>query len=142
MKLKTLGLILSVVAIIGIFESIGIMFFIQPFCESFMATYHQMLFFLIPIHIVILVAGSYLYFKQVAKRPARMRIFKQILTEDEKKIIDLVKKNENVTQAQLRRELPMSKAKLSMILEKMQQRNMVKKIKTGKTNTVVLAKRI
>lgn len=141
MKNKKLGLILSIVAVIGILASLSIMFIIQPCCTAFMETYHKMLILLVPIFILVLVAGLYLYFKQETKKVNKIRIFKEILTEDEKKIINTIKEKENITQAELRRELMMSKAKLSMVLEKMQQRNLVKKIKHGKTNLVVLVKR-
>lgn len=142
MKNKKLGLILSIIAIAGILASLSILFIIQPCCTLFMETYHQMLIILIPIFILVLTVGFYLYFQKETKKFSKIRIFKEILTDDEKKIIDILKKKQDITQADLRRELMMSKAKLSMLLEKMQQRNLVKKIKKGKTNLVLLVKRI
>ena len=135
---KLIGAIVSVIGILGTIASIAIVFIIEPCCILFMNAYHQILVILVPIFIAILTIGLYLYFKkEKIRKISKATKIEKILTPDERKVINFLKGKKEVTQADLRRESGMSKAKLSMLLEKMQQRKIVKKVKIGKTNIVI-----
>lgn len=142
MKNKTIGALLSIVGIVGTIITVLLVNLIEPCCNLFMIAYHQISAILVPIFIVIIIAGLYLYFKPEKKiKVVRTRLSK-ILTEDEKFIINSLKKGDNITQAELCRKCGFSKAKLSMLLEKMQKRGLLRKVKRGRTNIVVLKKKI
>jgi len=142
MKTKTVGILLSLFGIIGIMTTILLVNTIDPCCDLFLQAYHQILTILVPIFLVVLIFGLYLFFKQEKKiKIVRTRITK-ILTPDEKSVINALKNKDSITQADLCRKLDFSKAKLSMLLEKMQKRGLVKKIKRGRTNLVVLKKKL
>jgi uncharacterized membrane protein len=138
MKNKTIGLALSALGLGGTLIAVFIINFVKPCCTVFMDFYHQMLEIMVPIFMVVLILGVYLYFKEKAQPKQQRTKVGNILLEDEKKVLKAIKGE--TTQAKLRNDLGMSKAKLSMLLEKMQKRGMVKKVRRGRTNIVVKRK--
>jgi len=138
-KIKTIGIVLSIIGAVGAIFTILLIKLFPPCCSLGMALYHDTLILLTPVFMAILVVGMILYFKPEKKVKIVKTRLTKILTVDEKKVIAALRKGEK-TQAQLTRELGFSKAKLSMLLEKMQKRGLLKKVKRGRTNIVVLKK--
>jgi len=141
---KKLGIGLTVSGIVAILILVSLVYIMPPGSESVMMYYHQISLLFTPIFIIMIAFGFYLFLKteKSTKKKIRRTYAQEILTDDEKAIVAELKKKDNITQAQLREKLGFSKAKLSMMLEKMQSRGLVEKIKTGKTNFVVLKKKI
>ncbi len=137
--MKTIGLLLSIIGAAGIFVVTSFISIFPACCEVGMEFYYDVLNILTPVFILILIIGIYLFFKPEKKIKVIKTRLTKILTQDEKKVISSLKKGER-TQAELRKELEFSKAKLSMLLEKMKKRGLLRKIKRGRTNIVVLKK--
>ncbi len=64
------------------------------------------------------------------------------LDEDEKNIIKSVKEQDGITQATLRIRTGISKAKLSILLNRLEKKDLIKKVPKGKTNQVFLKRKI
>ena len=64
------------------------------------------------------------------------------LNEDEKNVIKSVREQDGITQATLRIRTGFSKAKLSALLNDLENRGLIKKIAKGKTNQVFLKRKI
>jgi uncharacterized membrane protein len=141
---KKLGLGLTVAGIAALLVLVSLVYIMPPGTESVMMYYHRISLLFTPIFIIMIAFGFYLFLKtEKSARKKTCRTYAQeILTDDERAVVAELKKKDNITQAQLREKLDFSKAKLSMMLEKMQTRGLVKKIKTGKTNFVILKKKI
>ena len=60
------------------------------------------------------------------------------LDKDEQKVIKAVKQQDGITQQTLRLRTDMHKSKLSIILSKLEDKNLIKKVPKGKTNKVFL----
>lgn len=62
-----------------------------------------------------------------------------ILTDELKKIVDFIKKEGNrTTQKEIRKVLPQSEAKISLIIAELEEKGIVKKIKKGRGNIIIL----
>ena len=85
---------------------------------------------------VALVISFYL-FKHDAK-DEEYTIIRKALSEDEKKILDEIKKAGEITQDSLRFRLNWSKAKVSTILTNLDKRNLIQRERIGKTYKVYL----
>lgn len=68
----------------------------------------------------------------------RFRIILKALDEYEKKVVEIVKEQDGITQNTLKLRANMSKAKLSYILQELERRDLIKRIKKGKTLEVHL----
>jgi len=137
---RAVGALLSIIGGVGAIASIAIMFPLQGSCPLVMEFYHQVLLFLMPVFIILLALGIYLYFKKDEVRI--MKIVKttkieKILTNDERRIIEFLKGKKSVTQADIRKDLDMPRATLSILLSRMEKRKLIKKERIGKTNYVV-----
>lgn len=60
------------------------------------------------------------------------------LDDYEKKILKAIKEQDGITQSTLRLRTDMSKAKLSYVLQELEKRNLIKRIKKGKTLQIFL----
>ena len=60
------------------------------------------------------------------------------LDSHEKKVMKAIKEHDGITQSTLRLRLDLSKAKLSYVLQELEKRNLIKRIKKGKTLQVFL----
>ena len=93
--------------------------------------------------IVALIIGiiiSFYLFKDKNKEKDDFNIIRKALSEDEKKILDEIKKAKKITQDSLRFRLGRSKAKISTILTNLDKRNLIQRERTGKTYNVYLQK--
>jgi len=68
----------------------------------------------------------------------KFNIFLMALDSYEKKVLKAVKEQDGITQSTLRLRTDMSKAKLSYVLQELEKRGIVKRIKKGKTLAVYL----
>lgn len=57
----------------------------------------------------------------------------------EKQVLGILKKEKRVTQKEIRKRLPMSEAKISLVLSELEERGVLKKIKKGRGNIIVLS---
>ena len=81
-----------------------------------------------------------LYLFKVQSKDKEYSILRKALSEDEKKILDEIKKAEEITQDSLRFRLDWSKAKVSTILTNLDKRNLIQRERVGKTYKVYLQK--
>jgi uncharacterized membrane protein len=70
----------------------------------------------------------------------RRTMLLELLTSDERKVMEGVLAQPGITQATLRLRTGMSKPKLSMLLKALEERNVIVKEENGRTNTVHLKK--
>lgn len=139
MNNKNLAVLISLIGAIGALTSFGLMYLIPASCPLVMEWYHKALIFLIPIFLIIFSIGVYIYFKPEmikVKRIVKTGKIEKILTPEEKRIIEYLKGKENLTQADIRKELNIPRATLSVLLSRMEKRNLIKREKIGKKNYV------
>lgn len=91
------------------------------------------------IAIVVAAIASFYLFKQDTKNE-EYRIIRKALSEDEKAILDEIKKAGEITQDSLRFRLNWSKAKVSTILTNLDKMNLIQRERVGKTYKVYLQK--
>jgi uncharacterized membrane protein len=116
------------------------MFPLQGSCPLVMEFYHQVLLFLMPVFIVLLALGIYLYFKKEEIKIMRVVTaakIEKILTPEERRIIEFLKGKKGVTQADIRKGLDIPRATLSVLLFRMEKRKLLKRERIGKTNYVM-----
>ena len=92
------------------------------------------------IALIIGIVISLYLFKDKDKGKDEFSIIRKALSEDEKKILNEVKKARKITQDSLRFRLNWSKAKVSTILTNLDKRNLIQRERTGKTYNVYLQK--
>ena len=68
----------------------------------------------------------------------KFNIILMALDPYEKKVMKAVKEHDGITQSTLRLHLDLSKAKLSYVLQELEKRNLIKRIKKGKTLQIFL----
>jgi uncharacterized membrane protein len=76
-----------------------------------------------------------------AERVDEMEILKRALSQDERAVLDEVRRAGEITQDSLRFRLGWSKAKLSRILTNLDKMNLIQRERVGKTYNVFLAQR-
>ena len=81
---------------------------------------------------------SFYMFKDKGKERDEISIIRKVLSEDEKKILDEIKKAGKITQDSLRFRLGWSKAKVSTILTNLDKKGIVQRQRTGKTYNIHL----
>ena len=91
------------------------------------------------VAIIVAVVASFYLFKHDAKEQ-EYNIIRRALSEDEKVILDEVKKAGEITQDSLRFRLDWSKTKVSTILTNLDKINLIQRERTGKTYKVYLQK--
>jgi uncharacterized membrane protein len=73
------------------------------------------------------------------KKPDELEIIKRALSDDEKAVLDEIRKAGEITQDSLRFRLEWSKAKLSRILTNLDKMNLIQRERMGKTYKVFIA---
>ncbi len=95
------------------------------------------------IALIIGVIISFYLFKPENKsrdKENEFNIIKKVLSEDERRILDEIKKARGITQDSLRFRLGWSKAKISTMLINLDKKGLVQRERTGKTYKVYLQK--
>lgn len=92
------------------------------------------------IALVIGIIISFYIFKDKSKERDEVSILRRALSDDEKRILDEIKKAGKITQDSLRFRLGWSKAKVSTILTNLDKKGIVQRQRTGKTYRVYLQK--
>lgn len=87
--------------------------------------------------IIGIIASFYLF---EGRKDREYNILRKALSEDEKKVLDEIKKAGEITQDSLRFRLNWSKAKISTILTNLDKRGLVQRERIGKTYKVYLQK--
>lgn len=88
--------------------------------------------------VVALIVSFYLFKRDVKEQ--EYKIIRRALSEDEKAILDEIKKAGEITQDSLRFRLNWSKAKISTILTNLDKMNLIQKERIGKTYKVYFQK--
>lgn len=79
--------------------------------------------------------------KQIAKQPKKV-IAKEAEDADLQKVIDVIKKEGGrTTQKELRKQIPLSEAKISLMISELEHKKIVQKVKKGRGNILILKKR-
>lgn len=110
-------------------EMIGV-----TFTNNFLANSVSLIFGVV----IGLLVSIYLFKKQ--KEEKDYNILKRALSDDEKKVLDEIKKAKEITQDSLRFRLNWSKAKISTILTNLDRKGIIQRERTGKTYKVYLDK--
>ena len=88
--------------------------------------------------IVALIVSFYLFRQD--RKEQEYKVIRKALSDDEKKILDEIKKAREITQDSLRFRLDWSKAKISTILTNLDKRGLIQRERVGKTYKVYLQK--
>lgn len=104
--------------------------------ESDLTIVDEKNYFIIPILIIILLAGISYYFYR--KNKLSKNINEDELTE---KVISIIKNSGNrTTQKEIRKALPYSEAKISLVIAELESKGKIEKIKKGRGNIIILKK--
>jgi len=63
----------------------------------------------------------------LAKKPAK-------LSKEERQVLEIIQREHRLTQKELRKKLPWSEAKVSLIVADLEERGLIKKLKKGRGN--------
>lgn len=80
--------------------------------------------------------------KKIQDKEAIYKILAKALSDDEKKVLEEIKKSKEITQDSLRFRLEWSKPKLSAILTSLDRRGIIQRERTGKTYKVTFDKKL
>lgn len=98
------------------------------------------LFSLIIALIIGVIISFYLFKQNKTREEDKFNIIRKVLSDDEKKVLDEVKKAGEITQDSLRFRLNWSKAKISTILTNLDKKGLVQRERSGKTYRIYLQK--
>ena len=90
------------------------------------------------IALIIGIIISFYIFKDKSKERDEFSIIRKALSDDEKRILDEIKKAGKITQDSLRFRLDWSKAKVSTILTNLDKKGIIQRQRTGKTYNIHL----
>jgi uncharacterized membrane protein len=75
-----------------------------------------------------------------ARESSKKNVVEEQLDEFEHKLLSIIKKNKRITQKDLRREIPLSEAKISLIISDLESKGKIRKIKKGRGNIIIFMK--
>ena len=86
---------------------------------------------------LILIISIIFFYKRKKKEiiPAEKQ---EDIKELPKKILEFIKKEERITQKELRKKFPYSEAKISLVITELEHENKIKKIKKGRGNIIII----
>ncbi len=95
--------------------------------------------------ILLLIALTYSHFKKIKKQSkispptTSVKKYNEALPEDLKELLEIIKNNGGrITQKELRSLIPLSEAKVSLMVADLENRKLLRKIKRGRGNIIVL----
>lgn len=77
--------------------------------------------------------GSYLFFRK--KKVVRAQPADDDYTS---KVLSIIKENKRITQKEIRKSIPLSEAKISLIITELEHKGIVEKVKKGRGNVIIL----
>ncbi len=91
------------------------------------------------VWIVVFIILAFVVYKISRKQKVAEKIVKEVVVADELKgILDfIVKQGNRTTQKEIRREFPFSEAKISLMIDELESKGLVKRIKKGRGNIVL-----
>ena len=99
------------------------------------------------IAFIVLIAASWKILKRRSKEKGKQHLpgitKKDYMAEDDyaSKLLELIKKDDGrTTQKELRKQLPLSEAKISLLISELEAKGVVQKIKKGRGNIIILKK--
>ncbi len=88
--------------------------------------------------ILLIVCGILIYYKKIYKK-SKTKYEENIEESDLKnKILEVLKKEQRISQKELRKLFPYSEAKISLVLTELEAKGKIEKIKKGRTNVIIL----
>lgn len=101
--------------------------------------------------IILIISAFYIFRKNIRgtikSRHATKKIIiettkKNELSKELKQIISILKKNDGrMTQKEIRHQFPLSEAKVSLMITELEELELIKRIKTGRTNVIIFCKK-
>jgi len=92
---------------------------------------------LVVLFVVVLLILYFIIKKKVKKKEAKEEVSKK--EEDYyDKVLSLIKENKRVTQKEIRKQIPLSEAKISLIITELEHKGLIEKIKKGRGNILIL----
>jgi uncharacterized membrane protein len=150
-SIKIMLIILVIVAVYFVVLSVLNVLFVretrsmQTMMHEMMSLHGSIIIFNLVAVSLALIAGVlvslWLVTQPVAERANEMEILKRALSQDERAVLDEVRRAGEITQDSLRFRLGWSKAKLSRILTNLDKMNLIQRERVGKTYNVFLARR-
>jgi len=92
----------------------------------------NLVFFAIVLAVVILLVASKIRTRKEEPAPIEERPGR--LSKEAKQVLEIIQKEQRTTQKELRKKLPWSEAKVSLIVADLEERGLIKKIKKGRGN--------
>lgn len=102
---------------------------------------NQTMFAIIGLAVFLITAGVVFYFLKKKKPMVKVGIEDIIEYDEAKKYLEFIKKQGGrVTQKDIRKNFPMSEAKISLVITELEHKGKVEKIKKGRSNIIILKK--
>lgn len=83
-----------------------------------------------------------IYFKKTSKKAIQQSVPSFVLSKEEKEVLDILKQNPGINQKQIGKELDLSKSKISSIVNDLEQKQLLKREKFGRSFKVYINKNI
>lgn len=112
-------------------------------CPMNQPLYEKIAYYLLSSFIIVLgLLGGYLLFtkeeKLVLGEESKFDIILSVLNRDEKEVLKAVQKQEGIKQSTLKYRVEFSKSKLSNLLQDLEERGLIHREESGKTNEIFL----
>lgn len=102
---------------------------------------NKTMFAIIGLAIFLIIAGIVLYFLKKKKSKIKVGIEDVVEDDETEKYLEFIKKHGGrTTQKDIRKNFPMSEAKISLVITELEHKGKVEKIKKGRGNVIILKK--
>ncbi|MBU0628094.1 MAG: hypothetical protein KKC75_02815 [Nanoarchaeota archaeon] len=103
---------------------------------------HPIVFFIALFMVIIMAVILAFYTFKKIKSPENKKLSEKERPDDYySRILDMIKKEKRVTQKEIRKQFPLSEAKISLIITELESKGIAKKIKKGRGNIIILRKK-
>ncbi len=103
--------------------------------------FSKFLILIVAIFLISTALSIYIYRNRIKKAERDFEEVEEELPEDLRRVVDLLERHGGrLTQKELRKMLPYSEAKVSLMIADLEERGIVKKIKRGRGNIIILKK--